>query len=113
MSDIAIHILNPKKDLVRVSGAQWKSGTWHVNWERANNLIGKYLYLHSTKAKPSFFGGVITAVERGPRESQVEAGVGVQEGVVFYFDAMPEGKNQPWHGNKSTQQVTSFVPEEG
>lgn len=111
MSDKAIHIYNPKKDLVRVDGMVWRSGTWIVNWNRANQLIGKYIYLHSAKAKASFFGGVITSVEKGPRHSKVESGEGIQEGVVFYFEATPEGKNSAWYGSKSTQQVISFVPE--
>lgn len=52
-----ITAIAPRSDVFR-------SGNWAVSEETAATLVGGKIYFHRTKAKPSFYGGTITAFER-------------------------------------------------
>jgi hypothetical protein len=56
-----IHLIENYNRFNRISEEEqlWESGYWTVAIETAEDLVGGHIYLHSKKAKPSKFGGVI------------------------------------------------------
>lgn len=56
----------------------WESGSWILNEDQAELLIGSEIFFHKTRTEPSFYGGII----RGYRVKQE----GENEGqIVFEF----------------------------
>ncbi len=55
----AVHFVERKNNVRRLPDGTWESGFWVVSEERARQLIGGDLYLHSGQKEPSHFGGQI------------------------------------------------------
>jgi hypothetical protein len=83
----------------------YESGVWDLCREDAARLVGRLLFLHETKAKPSYFGGRI----EGFRE--VDAEYAHARRVVFRVTFLPEGKGAPWRGHTYRMAWTSGVVE--
>lgn len=83
-----IHLIEKYDRLNRISYEEqiWESGYWTVAIETAEELLGGDIYLHSMKAKPSKFGGVIKSY-RVSENSEFEGK------IVFTFLADIEHKN--------------------
>lgn len=72
---------------------RFRSCCWDVTEEEARQLVGGWIYLHETKAKPSYFGGVVYAFEAVRVEDAAH-----QDRIAFMFEAKPHGKGQNWRG---------------
>ena len=83
-----IHLIENIGRFKRISQEQelWESGYWTVAIETAEELVGGHIYLHTTRAKPSKFGGVIQRYSVEP-EGEFEGK------VVFTFLADMDHKN--------------------
>ena len=83
-----IHLIEKHDRLKRISDEEqlWESGYWTVAIETAEELLGGDIYLHSMKAKPSKFGGVI-------KSYRVEDNPEFEGKIVFTFLADIEHKN--------------------
>lgn len=83
-----IHLIEKHDRLNRVSDEEelWESGYWTVPIETAEELLGGDIYLHSMKAKPSKFGGVI-------KSYRLEDSPEFEGKIVFTFLADIEHKN--------------------
>ena len=83
-----IHLIENYDRLNRISNEEqlWESGYWTVAIETAEELLGGHIYLHSKKAMPSKFGGVI-------RSYRVEEDPEFEGKIVFTFLADIEHKN--------------------
>lgn len=58
----AIHVIEKGPSLVRkIQGtlAEFESGNWKIDLDKAERLVGGDLYLHSGQSSPSHFGGRI------------------------------------------------------
>lgn len=98
----AVHFVERKNNVRRLSDGNWESGFWVVSEERANQLIGADLYLHSGQKEPSHFGGRIVAyrVHRDPNDPEVDGR------LVFRIDPTPAHKGvlavgAPWGNEKA------------
>lgn len=67
--------------------AQWVTGYWTMNYDKAANLIGENLILVESKATPSYIGGRITGLES------------VGDKIQFFFEEDPElvGRTEHTH----------------
>ncbi len=64
------------------------------------------IYLHETKAKPSYFGGRIDAYR------ETETGNSHQLRIIFRFTRTPEGEGAKWRGADHPRAWTSRVVED-
>jgi hypothetical protein len=72
----------------------YRSGHWDLPEADAAALVGGWLYLHPTKAKPSEWGGIIDGYDLVTVPS-----VGHSTRVVFSVRRVrPYGDNQKWRG---------------
>ncbi len=85
-----IHLIEKHDRLKRISDEEqlWESGYWTVPIATAEELLGGDIYLHSMKAKPSKFGGVI-------KSYRVEESPEFEGKIVFTFLADIEHKDVP------------------
>lgn len=65
----AIHLIKNDPALPNIIPIQpgsdiYRSGYWAVSEDRARALINGTIYFHEEQAKPSFHGGLITAIEK-------------------------------------------------
>ena len=67
----AIHLIKkndpslpPIKPAKEMGDGVFSSGDWLLSEARANSMIGGEIFFHRSQKKPSFFGGVITKVEK-------------------------------------------------
>ena len=83
-----IHLIENQNRMNRISYEEqiWESGYWTVPLETAEELLGGDIYLHSKKATPSKFGGVI-------KSYRVEEDAEFKGKIVFTFLADIEHKN--------------------
>jgi hypothetical protein len=83
-----IHLIEKHDRLNRISDDEqlWESGYWTVPTQTAEELLGGDIYLHSMKAKPSKFGGVIQSY-------RVAEDAEFKGKIVFTFLADLEHKN--------------------
>ena len=83
-----IHLIENIGRFTRISEEEelWESGFWPVTTAVAEELVGGHIYLHSARAKPSKFGGVIQSF-------RVESEGEFEGKVVFTFLADMEHKN--------------------
>ena len=88
----ALHLINRDDErgrplnLDKVAGDVWRTCCWMISAEDAAALVGGWVYLHSTKGEPSFFGGVVT-----PEHAR-------EDRFAFIFGAKPKGRGQRWRG---------------
>jgi hypothetical protein len=72
--------LPPIKPVKEIGDGVFSSGDWFLSEARATSLIGGKIFFHRTQKKPSFFGGIVTKVERSPAPDR----------FVFYFTYDPQ-----------------------
>ncbi len=72
---------------------RWTSGNWDMSEEQARSLIGGRIYLHSSKAKPSVFGGRVVDV-RPVTDTEVAR----EARVVFVLEPTKDDKGVKWRG---------------
>jgi len=80
------------------------SGYWCITAEKAETLVGGWLYFHATKANPSYYGGRILGFRTVIREEFKR-----KNRIVFDFMPSKDAKGSPWrgqvHGNAWTGQI--------
>ncbi len=84
----------------------YESGDWDVSPEDAEKLIGGMIYLHQTKAKPSYFGGRVESY-RGKDTSNPRS-----RRIVFVLTAIQQGRGAKWPGASHPRAWTSGVVED-
>jgi len=82
----------------------YRSCCWDLSEDDAIKLSGGWIYLHSTKASPSQFGGEIIGYE----EVLVEE-FSKPRRIALFFKARMEGKGQPWRGQAHGMAWTSGI----
>ena len=87
----------------------YSSCCWDFSIEEAKSLINGHIYLHETKTKPSFVGGVV--VDVGSVILNEGTAVSRTERVKFIFQANIECKNQVWRGADHSMAWTSGIIE--
>lgn len=69
------------------------SGRWALTQEEAAELVGGWLYLHVTKASPSYFGGPV--VDFGTVDVPELAR---SERILLRFEPAQTARGRPWRG---------------
>jgi hypothetical protein len=100
-----IHFICPNRILLTLierpddANGAWvyESGNWDLRPDEPALLVGGIIYLHQTKATPSYFGGRIDSYheidERGRLGNK----------VVFRFTASASAKDVKWRGVGNTR----------
>ncbi|HYP57066.1 MAG TPA: hypothetical protein VEQ35_02135 [Beijerinckia sp.] len=90
-----IHLIcrNPLH-LTALNPPEFASGYWTFYEAEAAKLVNGSLYLHKTKAEPSYFGGIITGY-RFASEAEPYPGK-----IIFTVASQPSCENIPWEGDK-------------
>lgn len=91
-------ICRDRLNLHHAGDGVYTSGNWVVSTPDANALRGGMLFLHQTKAKPSYFGGRISSFVQRPDGR-----------IVFTFTFEPAGRGTPWPGPSHARAWTSGV----
>jgi hypothetical protein len=78
------------------------SGYWDLSVEDAERLVGGWLYLHTAKAKPSYFGGSVSGFERVVRDDVARA-----NRIALKFHPSAFGRGQNWRGHDHSRTWTS------
>ena len=73
---------------------QYTSCCWDFKLDDINDVIGGKIFLHHTKNKPSYVGGVVTKIE----EVTLSDGTKRADRVKFTFISEAEGKGAEWIG---------------
>ncbi len=81
----------------------YDTGTWDVSPQDAERLLGGMVFLHETKAKPSYFGGRVESFR------EVETDMPHARRVVFRLTSLKEGKGVNWRGANHGMAWTSGV----
>ncbi|HVZ45618.1 MAG TPA: hypothetical protein VHA82_17540 [Ramlibacter sp.] len=70
----SIHLIERLNNVRRLADGTWESGFWVVAEEKARELIGGDLHLHSGQKEPSHFGGRILGyrVHRDANDAQID-----------------------------------------
>jgi len=89
------HIICRNREGVGKASGQdeYTSGSWTLSAAEANALVGGRLYLHETKAEPSYFGGTVLDWAPSKRESGAK-----EDGITFRLLADQEAKGVAWQG---------------
>ncbi len=115
----AIHLICKRGDGVNLNGVNssdvkgtFLSGRWDLTEADSRLLVGGWMYLHSTKADRSEFGGEIEAYERVTVED-----VGHTQRTVFRVKRQSAGTGQRWRGKQhgmahSGELVSADLPHE-
>lgn len=83
----------------------FESGFWDLPEGDAVRVVGGMLYLHETKATPSYFGGVVRSFRvAGDDESAPGR-------IVFAVESKGAGKGVPWRGASHAMAWTGGVVE--
>ena len=88
----------------------YSPGNWAIDFDVAKTLIGKNIYLHETKDKPSFHGGQIIDVKPAERDAIIV------DGVTFIYKMSTNYRGVKWPAGKdvSSREYIAFdVPQEG
>lgn len=86
---------------------EFESGYWDITSDDASTLIGGMIYLHETKATPSYFGGTV----KNYRIEEIDQAHSKR--IVFTVLSQKAGKCVPWEGDQYSMAWTSgIVPEE-
>ena len=86
----------------------YSTGNWAIDFDVAKTLIGKNIYLHETKDKPSFHGGQIIDVKPAERDAAIIPG------VTFIYKMSTNYRGVKWPAGKdvSSREYIAFdVPE--
>jgi hypothetical protein len=84
-------------DVSHIEGTKtFISGYWDINDAQAEALVGGWLYLHETKARPSYFGGKIIDFRHELRPDVVRND---RIGLIFYPRAEAK-KSVSWRGQQ-------------
>ena len=92
-------------------GTIW-TGTWVVATEHAENAVkyGALVFLHSSKAEPSYLQGTITTWRKNVREPRYsgEQLTQINEGIDFLFQ--PSAFALPWKGDATGEKGYAWDP---
>ena len=108
----ALHLINRDGErgrplnLDKVADDVWRTCCWAISAEDAAALVGGWVYLHSTKGEPSFFGGIVTAAEPVVTPEHAR-----EDRFAFIFDAKPKGRGQRWRGKAHSMAWTGGLVE--
>ena len=85
----------------------WMSYPWafHSRYD-LKSLEGGWLYLHSEKAVPSRFGGIIEEIVDSARPDKAQ-----KEGFMIIFEARKEARDVKWRGTKHKNDWTGGIVE--
>ena len=87
-------ICRSAEGVAKASGTdEYTSQSWRLSAAEAEALVGGRLYLHETKAEPSYFGGRVLAWFPSKRESGA-----MEDGITFQLLADKEAKGVAWQG---------------
>jgi hypothetical protein len=86
----------------------FSSGFWDIPAEDAEALVGGWLYLHPSKAEPSYFGGPISGFEQVLRDDAKR-----QKRIAFKFHPNASGRGQRWRGHDHSRAWTSGLVQAG
>ncbi len=75
----------------------YESGYWPIAEDNARHLIGGTLYLHETKAEPSYFGGKVEDFRRADGEWPQHP-----ERLIFTVRSTRDAKGQQWRGDTNS-----------
>ena len=89
--------LNENLRLVDKATQRYTSGVWDVSEKTAQQLVGGYIFLHKTKAQPSFFGGIVHSFR------VVSTDFAHAERIEFEVESRAEAKHKPWSGNSGAR----------
>ena len=99
---LAIHLICRRDDGVSLNNLRpteqrgtFLSGRWDLTDEESRVLVGGWMYLHSTKATSSEFGGIIEAYERVTVDE-----AGRPQRTVFRVRKHGAGRGQRWRGKR-------------
>lgn len=81
----------------------YESGNWDITEADARRLVGGMLFLHKTKATPSYFGGRIESYRVVDTEHAHRAR------IVFRLTSLLEARQVRWRGDRSPRAWTSGV----
>jgi hypothetical protein len=69
--EMNIHLVETVNHFVKLDGNVWESGSWQLEEDQAQKLIGGKIYFHKKRQEPSFYGGTILGYRVHPEgESQ-------------------------------------------
>ena len=54
-----IHLIEPFNNFSKLSDNVWESGSWKLDEDKAQKLVGGEIYFHKKRQEPSFYGGTI------------------------------------------------------
>lgn len=84
----------------------YESGDWDISLEEGARLVGGKIYLHQTKATPSYFGGRIDSFRT------IETSNARTTRVIFTLTSMLECKGARWPVVRNARAWTSGVMDE-
>jgi hypothetical protein len=100
----SIHLLcRDRANLHRVDPDVYESGDWDLPEKEAQSLVGGTLFLHQSKAKRSYFGGMIEKY-RIATVAKTEL-----QRVVFTVRADAAAKEKVWRGGNHARAWTGGV----
>ena len=75
-------------------------GNWDLSKADSDKLVGGMIYLHQTKARPSYFGGKVLSVKEIQTKDH-------DKRIVFTFTFAPECRGVAWQGTGRATAWTS------
>lgn len=102
-NSISLHVLCRSgvpypRGISKSSPGELESISWRFNETWNDSLIGKYFCIHDKKAENSYFGGIITRIERRPISDNNN-----EIRNVVYFKPELQAKGLRWPGNLQGQ----------
>jgi hypothetical protein len=110
-----LHLFNKQSDygpglrnliLVSSEDYSYRSGFWDIPLAEAEALVDGMIYLHTSKAEPSRFGGRVTKVEQEKRPEFAHSAR-----IVFTVMSLEEGKGVRWRGDSHAMAVSGGIQE--
>lgn len=86
------------RGISKSSDGELESVSWRFSEDWNDGLIGNIFSMHQKKSENSFYGGVITRIERRPIADN-----GGEIRNVIYFKPVLEAKGLRWPGNTKSQ----------
>jgi hypothetical protein len=83
----------------------YESTAWRFDLEKAQQLVGGWIYLHTAKAEPSGFGGKVLLVRQFFDEAEPTNRIAIQ------FEAAQDARDVEWAGADHDMAWTSGIIE--
>lgn len=84
----------------------YSTGNWVFSHSDAHSLLGGFIYLHETKAKPAHFGGLIYDWQPVVVNDAI-----TRHRVMFHFLYMADALHAEWEGSLHKQAWTGYIRE--